>query len=49
MTFVINVSAAGTFDKATPKTRYSADITFIGIRRRVQRFRNGNIIYIILF
>lgn len=29
MTFVINVSAE-TLDKAASKTRYSADITFIG-------------------
>jgi len=45
--FVINVSAAETLDKAALKTRYSADITFIGIRRRVQRL--GNDIYIYIF
>jgi len=42
MTFVMNVSAE-TLDKAASKTRYLADITFIGMRRRVRRFRNGNI------
>jgi len=47
--FIINVSAAKTLDKAASRTRYLADITLIGIRWRVQRFRNDTYIYIYLF